>query len=339
MTGHHRGLDRRRFMLTSLAGALATPLAAGAQHKRRIPRVGVLAPGAGPRPGAPLLAALEAFINGLREHGYVVGQNLMLETRWDEGRPETHAQHAQDFVAASVDVIVASTTASTLAARKATRTIPIVMAAFGGGDPVELGLVESLGRPGSNVTGLALLTHVLPGKRLELLKELIPGASKVALLWNPTRPSQTDVRDHEAAAHALGLKILPFDIRRPDDFAAAFQGARRAGAQAALLAQAAFFTVHATKIAELAMTSRLPVLSGETGYVERGGLMNFGPNIAASWHRSAAYVEKILKGAKPGDLPIEQPTKFELVINLNTAKALGLTTPPSLLLRADRVIE
>jgi putative ABC transport system substrate-binding protein len=245
----------------------------------------------------------------------------------------------QEFVAAGVDVIVASTTASTLAAQKVTRTTPIVMAASGGGDPVELGLAQTLARPGGNVTGLSLLTHVLPGKRLELLKELIPGASKVALIWNPTRPAQTDVSDHEAVAHALGLSILPFEVRRAEDLGATFQGARRANAQAALLAQGAFFTVHATKIAEIAMTSRLPTLSGETGYAQRGGLMNYGPNIAESWHRSAAYVDKILRGAKPGDLPIEQPTKFEFVINLKTAKALGLVIPPSLLARADQVFE
>jgi putative ABC transport system substrate-binding protein len=332
-------MDRRAFISDITLGLLTAPLAAETQQAGRIPRVGVLAPGAGPGPGRPLLGQLEALLQGLSEHGYVVGQNLMLETRWDEGHPERHAAQAQELVAAGVDVIVAATTASTLAARQVTKTIPIVMAASGGGDPVELGLAESLRRPGGNVTGLSLLTHVLPGKRLELLKELIPAASKVALLWNPTRLSQPDVRDHEAAAHALGLKILPFEVRHAKDLGATFQGARRANAQAALLAQGAFFTVHATKIAEVAMTSRLPTLSGETGYAERGGLMNFGPNIAESWRRSASYVDKILKGVKPGDLPIEQPTKFDLVINLKTAKALGLTMPQSLLLRADQVIE
>jgi putative tryptophan/tyrosine transport system substrate-binding protein len=330
-------MDRRAF-LGSLA-VLAAPLAVHAQRAGRIPRVGVLAPGAGPRPGIPLLGPGEAFLSGLRDHGYVVGQNVIVEMRWDEGRPERHAHQAQELVAAGVDVIVASTTASTLAARKATSSAPIVMAASGGGDPIDLGLAESLGRPGGNVTGLSLLTHVLPGKRLELIKELIPAAAKVALLWNPTRPGQTDVRDHEAAAYALGLSILPFEVRRAQDVDATFQAARRANAQAAVLAQGAFFTIHATKIAEAAMRSRLPTLSGETGYVERGGLMNFGPNIAESWRRSAAYVDKILKGAKPGDLPIEQPSKFELAINLTTAKALGLRIPPSLLARADQVIE
>jgi putative ABC transport system substrate-binding protein len=332
-------MDRREFLGTLTGGLLVAPVAAEAQQAGRIPRVGVLAPGAGPRPGTPLLAPVEAFLKGLRDHGYGVGQNLLLDIRWDEGRPERHAQQAQEFVAAGVDIIVASTTASTLAVRKVTRTTPIVMAASGGGDPVELGLAESLGRPGGNVTGLSLLTHVLPGKRLELLKELLPAASNVALVWNPTRPSQPDVRDHEAAAHALGLKILPFEVRRAEDLGATFQAARRATAQAALLAQGAFFTVHATTIAAVAMTSRLPTLSGETGYAERGGLMNFGPNIADSWRRAAVYVDKILKGAKPADLPIEQPTKFEFVINLKTAKLLGLTIPPSLLARADQVIE
>ena len=332
-------MDRRRFVLASLAGTLGAPLAAGAQQVQRVARVGVLAPGAGPRPGNPPLAALQAFRKGLEEHGYIVSKNLILETRWDEGRPETHAQHAKDLIDAGVDVIVASTTASTLAAHKATKTIPVVMAASGGGDPVELGLAESFGRPGRNVTGVSLLTHVLPGKRLEMLKELIPGVSKMALFWNPTRPSQTDVRDHEAAGKSLGLKILSFEVRRADDLDIAFQGAVRAAAQAAVLAQAAFFTVHAKRIADAAMTSRLPTISGETGYAAQGGLLNFGPNIADAWHRSAAYVDKILKGAKPGDLPIEQPTKFEFVINLKAAKALGLTIPPSLLARADQVIE
>jgi putative ABC transport system substrate-binding protein len=332
-------MDRRRFLLTAMAGALVAPLPAEPRQADRIPRVGVLAPGAAPRPGTPGLAPFEAFIAGLKEQGYVVGSHLTLETRWDEGRAERHAQQAQELVHLGVDVLVASTTAATLAARQATRTTPIVMAASGGGDPVELGLAASFARPGGNVTGLSLLTHVLPGKRLELLKELIPGASRVVLLWNPTRPAQTDVRDHEAAAHRLGMQVLPFEVRRPEDFDAVFPGARRANAQAILLAQAAFFTVHAARIADFARTWRLPLVSGETGYAERGGLMNFGPNIAESWRRSAVYVDKILKGAKPGDLPIEQPTKFELVINVKTAKTLGLTIPPSLLLRADQVIE
>jgi putative ABC transport system substrate-binding protein len=224
-------MDRRRFLLTSLAGALVGPLSTEAQQAARIPRVGVLAPGAGPRPGSPLLPQVEAFVTGLREHGYVVGKTVALEIRWDKGSPEVHAQQAKELIAGGVDAIVASTTASTLAARSVTRTTPIVMAAFGGGDPVELGLAASFGRPGGNVTGVSLLTHMLPGKRLELLKELIPGLSNVALIWNPTRPGQTDVTDHERVAHALGLKIFPFEVRRADDFGAAFQGARQARAQ------------------------------------------------------------------------------------------------------------
>ena len=329
-------LTRRRL----LAGALATVAAhRAAAQTGRTPRVGVIAPGAGPQPGTAPLPQLEALVRGLREHGYVVGQNLVLDVRWDRADPQTHRQHARDLVSAGVDVIVAATTASTLAVRSVTRTIPIVMAASGGGDPVELGLAESLGRPGGNVTGVSLLTHVLPGKRLELIKDVMPGASRIGLMWNPTRPGQTDVRDHDAAAHTLGLSIVPFEIRRPEDIAPAFQGARQAGAQAVVLAQGAFFTVHSTKIAEAAMATRLPTLSGETGYAERGGLMNFGPNIADAWHRSAVYVDRILKGTRPSDLPIEQPTRFELAINLKTARALALRLPPSLLLRADQVIE
>jgi putative ABC transport system substrate-binding protein len=327
----------RRQILAGLA-ALAATRAAGAQTGR-LPRVGIIAPGAGPRPGVPRLLQLDALVQGLREHGYVVGQNLELEVRWDRGEPDTHVPHARDLVAAHVDVIVSATTASTLAARSVTRSIPIVMAASGGGDPVELGLAESLGRPGGNVTGVSLLTHVLPGKRLQLLKELIPGVSKIALVWNPTRVGQTDVKDHEAAAQAQGLRIVAFPVRRVEDFDTVFDQARQAGAQATVLAQGAFFTVHSARIAEVAMAARLPTLSGETGYAQRGGLMNFGPNIADAWRRSAAYVDRILKGARAGELPIEQPTKFELAINLKTARALALRIPPALLLQADQVIE
>jgi putative ABC transport system substrate-binding protein len=275
----------------------------------------------------------------LRDLGYVEGQTIVLEPRWEEGKADRYATLASDLARLNVDIIVAGTTPAALAAKNATATIPIVMAATGAGDPVELGLVASLMRPGGNITGLILQTHELAGKRLELLKEAAPGVSRVALLWSPTHAHKTLVKEHEAAARALGMRLQPLEVRGSGDFEGVFQAASRGRAGAVIMAQAALFSLHRARLAELALNGRLPTISGETGFAEAGGLMNYGPNIVDSWRRAATYVHKILTGVKAADLPVEQPTKFELVINRKVAKALGLTIPASLLLRADRVIE
>jgi putative tryptophan/tyrosine transport system substrate-binding protein len=275
----------------------------------------------------------------LRDLGYVEDQNLLLEWRWDEDKPDRFAAMATDLVQLNVDLIVAGTTPATIAAKNATKTLPIVMAATGLGDPVQLGLVRSFARPGGNITGLVLRTDELPGKRLELLKETVPRLSRVALLWHPTPLSQAAVKAHEAASRALGLQLQLIEVRGADDFEGAFQAAIRGRAQGLVMIQGALYFSHAVHIATLALKSGLPTISGENIYAQAGGLMNYGPNISDSWRRTAAYVDKILKGAKPADLPVEQPTKFELGINLKTAKAIGLTIPQSILLRADQIIQ
>jgi putative ABC transport system substrate-binding protein len=331
----------RRAFLASVAGILVAPATVRTQEARvgRVPRIGVLAPGRPPGPDRPPNVAIEAFRSGLRDLGYVEDQNLLLEWRWDEDKPDRFAAMATDLVQLNVDLIVAGTTPATIAAKNATKTLPIVMAATGLGDPVQLGLVRSFARPGGNITGLVLRTDELPGKRLELLKETVPRLSRVALLWHPTPLSQAAVKAHEAASRALGLQLQLIEVRGADDFEGAFQAAIRGRAQGLVMIQGALYFNHAVQIATLALKSGLPTISGENIYAQAGGLMNYGPNISDSWRRTAAYVDKILKGAKPADLPVEQPTKFELGINLKTAKAIGLTIPQSILLRADQIIQ
>jgi putative ABC transport system substrate-binding protein len=328
-------MDRRRF-LTALAGTMAAPLAAEAQQTKP-PTIGVLAPG-NPTPGTLPIRVFDAFRQGIRDLGYVEGRTIVLESRWDEGRPERVATLAGELVRLNVDIMVTGTTVSSTAAAKASKTIPIVMAAAGG-NPVALGLAASLARPGGNVTGLTLQTHELPGKRLELLKEALGSIARVALFWHPTLAPAAEVKEYESAARSLGFQLHAVEALRPEDFEGAFRTAVRARADAIIMIQSAVYAAHSANIATLALKTRVPTMTGETGFAEAGGLMNYGPNIPDSWRRAAAYVDKILKGAKPADLAIEQPTKFELVINLKTAKALGLTIPPSLLLRADQVIE
>jgi len=325
-------IDRRAFLGSLALSVLAAPLMAEAQPGGKVSRVGILAPGTGP------LAHFEAFRQGLRDLGYVEGQSVILEPRWEEEKPERYAAFAEELARLNVDVIVAGTTPASLAAKNATATIPIVMAATGQG-AVELGLVASLARPGGNITGLVLQTHELAGKRLEFIKEVVPGISRVALFWTPLQIHQTQVKEHEAAAKSLGVRLQSLEVRSPGYFEGAFQAASRCRARAVIMAQAALFSIYRARLAELALNDRLPTISGETGFAKAGGLMNYGPNIVDSWRRAAGYVDKILRGVKPGDLPVEQPTKFELVINLKTAKALGLTIPQSILVRADEIIQ
>ena len=299
-----------------------------------MPRLGVLVPGMPPgEPGG----WLDRFRQGLWDLGYVEGQTVALEVRWDTHQRERWPDLAADLVRLRVDLIVAGTTAAAQAAQHATRTIPIVIAVSA--DPVGDGLVASLAQPGGNLTGLSIMTPELTGKRLELLTEVVPGLARVALLLdvgNATWHAQR--HDYEAAAQRLGVHLLPLEVHGPDAFAGAFQAAVHGHAQALIMITSPPFGAHRARLAELALASRLPTLAPNVGYAKTGGLMDYGANQSASWYRAATYVHKILKGAKPGDLPVEQPMKFELIINLKTAKALGMTIPPSLLLLADEVI-
>ncbi len=320
-------------LLTLALSLLVAPLAAHAQPAGKLPRLGVLAPGPPreePSKGVP------RFLQALRDLGYIEGQTMTLEIRAAENQPERYPDLATDLVQLPVDVIVAGDTAAAVAAQHATSTIPIVALSF---DPVRDGLVASLARPGGNITGLSIMVPELNGKRLELLTEAVPGLSRVALLLDTGPPHwQAQLHDHEAAARGLGVQLLPLEVHGPDAFAGAFQAATQGHAQALIMVQSPLFTTHRARLAELALASRLPTMSGEVGYATTGGLMNYGPRIPEIWHRAATYVDKILKGAKPAELPVEQPMKFEFVINLKTAKALGLTIPPTLLFQADEVI-
>ena len=325
----------RRVFISSLAlGLLASPLVADAQQAGKVARIGVLAQGSST--DAPHIG--EAFRQGLRDLGYVEGQNIVIEYRWAEGRAERLPDLAVELVNLKVDVIVAGGTPAPLAAKHATRTIPIVMG--GAGDPVGTGLVASLARPGGNVTGLSTLTPELGRKRLQLLKEVVPGVSRVAVLWNAANPyAVLNMRETEAAARTLGVQVQSLEVRGPDDFESALPAAIRGRAGALIVVDDPLTLTYRVRIVDFAARNRLPAMYGFREYAEAGGLMAFGASLADLGRRAATYVDKILKGAKPADLPVEQPTKFELVINLKTAKALGLTIPQSVLLRADQIIE
>ena len=334
-------ISRRRF-LTGVAIALAPTGAAPAaqeykaQQAAKIARIGYLAANLAASPHLP-----EAFRQGLRDLGYVEGRNVVIEYRDAEGKPERLPALAAELVALKVDVIVAAGTPPALAAKQATRTLPIVFATAA--DPVGSGLVTSLARPGGNVTGLSILAPELVGKRLELLKQAVPGVSRVAVLWQPgdfgERTEKDMLKGADVAARALGVRLQFVEARGPADFDRAFSDMTRARAGALTVLTSNMFLIERRRLVDLAAKNRLPAVYGGREFVDAGGLMSYGPNLADLFRRAATYVDKILKGAKPGDLPVEQPTKFELVINLKTAKALGLTIPPSLLLRADEVIE
>jgi putative ABC transport system substrate-binding protein len=316
---------------------LAAPLAtATAQPPEKVPRVGYLSPGS---PSEPFRQRrFEAFRQGLRELGYVEGQNIAIESRWAEGKYDRYPALAADLVRLKVDVIVAVGGRASEVAKHATRTIPIVMSVVI--DPLGSGLVASLARPGGNVTGISLMTLDLVGKQLEVLKEVVPKVSRVALLWNPDNPgSAAQLREAEAAARALGVRLQILAARDPQEIDSAFAAMTRGRAAALVVLADAILLNQRRQIAELAAERRLPAVYGPSEHAEAGGLMAYSANLLDLERRAATYVDKILKGAKPADLPVQQPTKFELVINLKTAKALGLTIPPSLVLRADQVIE
>ena len=325
----------RRWFVAGIAILVAKPLAGEAQPARTVPLVGHLFV-------QPLSATghlREAFRNGLRELGYVEGQNIVIEFRNAEGRVERLPDLAAELVRLKVDAIVAAPNAAIEAVRRATRTIPIVMAASE--DPVGSGFVFSLARPGGNITGVTGMAPELSGKRLELLKEVVPKLSQVAILWDPDGPaSAVQLRESEVAARALGVELQSLSLRGPSpDFESAFRAATTARAGALITVNSPLTIGHRIRIIELAAKSHLPALYGFREFVEAGGLMAYGASLPDTHPRAALYVDRILKGAKPADLPVEQPTKFELVINMKTAKALGLSIPPSLLGRADQVIE
>jgi len=324
--------------MAAIAGSvLAAPLAAGAQQTGKMWRVGFL----GYEAPTSAASAIGTFREGLQGLGYAEGTNFVIESRWggeDYGRLPGLAA---ELVKQKVDVIVTYGTPGCLAAKRATTTIPIVMAAAG--DPVRSGLVASLARPGGNITGLSMQSFELSIKRIALLKEVVPTASRVAYLQVPgTQPADVAEplrRDQDAAAKEIGIHLERFAVRGPDDYEHAFSTMTKRGVQALAVTSVAPLAAHAAKIAALAVQHRLPSIGGTRSFAEACGLLAYGPNLPDLYRRAAIYVAKILKGAKPGDLPVEQPTKFELVINLKTAKALGLTIPQSLLARADDVIQ
>jgi putative ABC transport system substrate-binding protein len=301
-------MDRRRFLLTSLAGVLAAPLVAEGQQTGKVYRIGVLVVSS----ASEYRRNVDAFREGLRELGYVEGHNAVLEYKWAEGRYDRLSHLVVELVRSMATV----------------------------GDPVEQGLVASLARPGGNITGLSQLFSELVAKRVELLKELVPGITRVAVLMNPLNPSHRPqmFRQVEAVAVSLGVELYQFPITMAEDLEPAFAGMAKRRVQGVLVVEDGLINSHSTRIVELANRNKLPS-AGFKPIAEAGGLMAYAPDHRDLWRRAATYVDKILKGAKPGDLPVEQPTKFELVINRKTAKALGLTIPASLLARADQVIE
>jgi putative ABC transport system substrate-binding protein len=328
-------MDRRAFLHSFALGLLAATVSGeGQQPAGKIYRVGLLA-GLDP---AGATRFLGRFFERLRQLGYIEGKNLMIESRYAHGKFERFPGFAAELVRLNVDVIVASVDAAAVAAREATRTIPVVTVAVG--DPVALGLIASLARPGGNITGLTTLSVDLSAKQLELLKEAIPGVTRVAVLWDPGNPGMAlQMRETQAAAKSLGLELQTLGARTPDEFDRAFVAIAKERPGALLvLADPLFFTVR-TKILDLAAKNRLPAVHGFREFTEAGGLMSYGVDLPDNYRRAATYVDRILKGTKPADLPVEQPTKFELVINMRTARALGLSIPPSVLVRADALIQ
>jgi putative ABC transport system substrate-binding protein len=328
-------MERRAFLAGS-AALLAAPLAAEAQQAAKVYRLGLLGGSPPNSPGGR--RAWEGFFQGMRELGYVEAQNILVEGRWYGDHTERLPALAAELVQLKVDVIVAGAAPAPEAAQRATSTIPIVMAIQY--DPVGSGLVVSLAKPGRNVTGLSSIAPELVGKRLQLLKEAVPGISRVAVLWNPTiATAALELREAKVAAGSFKWQLQVLEARAPSELAGAFSAMTKGRAGGVIIVNSSMFYAERTRIAELATRSRVPAIYGVKEFVEAGGLMTYGINIHDSFRRAATYVDKILKGARPADLPVEQPNTFELVINLKTAKALGLTIPQSLLLRADEVIE
>jgi ABC-type uncharacterized transport system substrate-binding protein len=316
-----------------LALILTTIHHAQAQQLTKVPRIGYLS---GSSPSA-IAARIELFRQGLRELGYVEGKNILIEWRFAEGKLDRLPELSAELVRVKVDIIVSAGPQVTRPAKEATSTIPIVMVFDN--DPVGNGFVASLARPGGNITGLSNLAPELSGKQLELLKEIVPRLSRVAVLGNSTEPGYAQVsKEMELAAGALGVKLQYLDILGTKDIEIAFRAAGKGRAEAVLVLANPVATIHRTQLVEMAVKSRLPAIYYRSDFVEAGGLMSYGASIADLDRRAATYVDKIVKGAKPADLPVEQPTKFEFIINLKAAKQIGLTIPPNVLARADKVI-
>jgi putative ABC transport system substrate-binding protein len=328
---------RRRGFVALAGAALGSPFVGHVPASRaqtpKVPRVGFLS-----STGPTVTWAAGGFQAGLREQGYVEGQSIHVEYRWAHGQFDRLPDLAAELVRLNVDVIAAILTQAALAAQAATRTIPIVMVV---GDPVSVGLTTSLARPGGNITGVALMNPEIVGKQLELLKEVNPKLARVAVLWNPANAAfqALQVREAELAGRKSGVQLHFLEARGPYEFDAAFAAMRREGLHALLILGDPVFALHSATLAGMAVKDRLLTASGGPDFVHAGGLMAYAPSFFESTRRAATYVSRVLKGAKPADLPIEQPTRFELMINLGTAKALGLTIPPSILARADEVIE
>ena len=320
----------RRAFISALSGSLATPLSAVAQQSRKIPRIGVLH---SVPPDHPLA---NVFRQGLLAVGYVEGQTVALEYRWSEA--DQFRELADELVRLNVDVIVAPTTPAVRAARQATTTIPIVFAVVG--DPVGTGVVSSLARPGGNVTGITMFTSDLAAKRLQLLREAVPRLARISVLWNPDVPDKVlEWESTQAAALPLNIDVQSVQVRSSAEFESAFDVITSRRASALMVLGEPLMFKNRTRIVAFAAQRRLAVMAGFREFPQAGALMSYGPSLAANMRHAAVYVDKILKGAKPADLPVEQPTKFELVVNVKTAKALGLTIPPSILARADQIIQ
>jgi putative tryptophan/tyrosine transport system substrate-binding protein len=329
-------LSRIVVALVPSALLFALCLSVEAQQPTKIPRIGFL----GGMSASTFAERMSVFRQQLRDLGYMEGENIIFEERWAEGNLDRLKDLAAELVERKVAVLVTfGGAAPATIAKKATSTIPIVMAA-GGSDPVQAGIVASLARPGGNITGLANSFTELRGKQMELLKETVPKLSRVAVLWNPNSPSTDSGSSYtESEARALGLRFQSLEVRKADDFESVFQAARRDRVGAVLVTANPLIFTHFGQIARIALKNRLPTIHAQREFVEAGGLMMYGPSEADIYRRAAIYVDKILKGVKPSELPVERPSKFQLIFNLKTAKQIGLTIPPNVLMRADRVIK
>jgi len=325
-------MSKKIFVLALSAMLLDLSFTVDAQQPKKVARIGYLGSTA-----STSAESLKPFRERLRELGYIEGQNISMESRYWDGKVERLPSLAAELVRLNSDVILTTGTEAAEASKNATKAIPVVMAYSG--DAVRLGIVADLARPGGNITGLTSINAELSGKRLELLKEVVPRLSRVALLWSPGNPNtEYLLKETESAASSLRVAIQSVQVKVPNDFEKAFQAATKKRAQALMLGGGGFFAAHQTRILELASKSRLPAMYPNTRYVEAGGLMGYAEDRIEQFRRAAEIVDKILKGTKPADLPVERPKKFELVINLKTAKQIGLTIPPNVLVRADRVI-
>ena len=328
---------RSRVWFSIIAGAILGGSLVAEAQSGKVPKIGILLYAAEPKLGQSI-QVLEAFRAGLRDLGYVEGRNIFLEYRWSGGSNQGAAERAAELVRSDVAVIVSAGTPATLAAKAATATIPIVMTAVG--DPIGSGIVATLARPGGNVTGLSLLDTELDSKRIELLREAVPGLTRIAMLWSPNDPGMTLAFDRvEVASRTLRLALQSLAVRDPAEVPGTLQVAETGRAQALIVTAQPFTIRHQAEILNVATKLRLPAMYTDRRFVDAGGLMSYGPSLVDVYRRAATYVDRILKGAKPADLPVEQPTKFEFVINRRTARALGLAIPAALIARADQVIE